>query len=157
MGCHTWCAYKAERSIEEGRRLFIFDMEKNIKSCQEMLNNPDDECRVAYEWTSEQLERCLKVYERQLRMVNRGLCNVAVMNKQPEHSYYFPDKGFFINTEEFGNQFRIKGYPEDLIFSKQECLDFIERNRDKIQFFDSTYERLDEFWHRYPDGFMHFG
>ena len=157
MSVHTWCAYKVERSIEEARRLWIREQEKSISRNKEMINNPNDECRVAYGWTQEFLEHFLKLYERQLRMVKKGLCNVAVMKKQPEHSYYFEGKGFFINSKEFGNQFRIGGDPEDDIFSKEECLAFIERNKDKIQFFDDTYERLDDFWGRYPDGYMHFG
>lgn len=158
MGCHTWCARKENRTIEEARRLWIYEREKFIESWIEMINNPEDECRQAYpEWTQEYMEHTLKIYERQLRMVKKGLCNVAVMNQQPEHSYYIEGKGFFIDCKDFGNQFRIGGYPEDKIFSKEECLEFIERNKDKIQFYEKTYEKLDEFWNRYPDGYMHFG
>ncbi len=79
------------------------------------------------------------------------------MNNQPEHSYYIEGKGFFINSSDHGNQFRIGGQIDDQIFSKKECLEFIERNKDKIQFNENTYELLDEFWDRYPDGYMHFG
>lgn len=157
MGCHTWCAYKIERSIEEARRLFINKQEKFINDCKRMVADPKDECRVNYGWTQEYMEHSLNIFERQLRMVKQGLCNVAVMNKQPEHSYYIEGKGFFINSEEFGNQFRIRNYPEDQIFSKEECLQFIEKNKDKIELHDKTYEWLNEFWDRYPDGYMHFG
>jgi|ERR1035437_2286571 hypothetical protein len=157
MGCHTWCAYKVDRTIEEARKLWIIEKEKSIISWKQMMNDPEDECRVAYEWTQEFIEHWLEVYERQLQMVRKGLCDVAVMNKQPEHSYYIKGKGLFINTKEHGNQFRIHNYPDDQIFSKEECLDFIEKNKDKIQFNDNTYEWLDEFWNKYPDGFMHFG
>jgi hypothetical protein len=157
MGCHTWCAYKVERTIDEARKIWIDVQEKNISEWKAVVNNPDDECRVIYGWTQEYMEGYLKIYERQLRMVKNGLCNVAVMNKQPEHSYYREGKGFFINCEQHSNQFRIGGYPEDEIFSKEECMKFIEKNKDKIQFFEQTYEWLDEFWNKYPDGFMNFG
>lgn len=157
MGCHTWCAYKVERTIEEARRLLIIQQEKFIKSWKKMIDNPQDACRIAQEWTQEYMEHCLQIYERQLRMVKGGLCDVAVMNKQPEHSCYIKGKGFFIFTDEFHDLFRIGGYPDDQIFSKNECLQFVEKNKDKIQFFDDTYERLNDFWNKYPDGYMHFG
>ncbi len=157
MGCHTWCAQKVERTIEEARKLWIDEREQSIDDWKRMISDPKDECRVAHEWTQEYMEYWLNIYERQLRMVKKGLCNVAVMNKQPGLSYYKEGKGFFINCEDYGNQFRINGYPEDEIFSKEECMQFIERNKDKIQFNDKTYERLDEFWNKHPDGFMHFG
>jgi hypothetical protein len=157
MSCHTWCARKVDRSIEEAREKYIKQQIESIRSAIKMLNDPTDECRVAYEWSEEYIQNSLHVMWRQLRMVENGFCNVAVMNKQPETSYYIPGKGFFINCDEHGNQFRIGGYPEDQIFSKEECLKFIEDNKDKIKFFDKTYEWLDEFWDKYPDGFMHFG
>lgn len=166
MSCHTWCAYKVERSIEEARRLFIFKHEKFIEEWKEILANPQHELRTSREgsreeWTQEYMEHYLAVFERQLRMVKAGLCNVAVMKRQPEHSYYIEGRGLFINSEEFGNMFRIGGDPPDEIFSREECMQFIERNKDKIRFstdhdFD-TYKELDEFWTRYPDGYMHFG
>lgn len=157
MGCHTWCAYKENRSIEEARRLWIVMHEEFTTELKEIISNTDENCLAALGWTVEYIEQSIRVRDRQLRMVKSGLCNVAVMNKQPEHSYYIEDRGFFINSEEHGNQFRISGYPNDDIFSKEECMQFIERNKDKISFNDNTYKQLDEFWDRYPDGYMHFG
>lgn len=160
MGCHTWCAYKIDRPIEVARKLFIHEQENSIKLWKELVGNPQHPLRVnrgTHDWTEEFLENWIKVLERQLRMVKKGLCNVAVMNKQPDHTYYIEGKGFFKNCEDHGNQFRIGTYPPDQIFSKEECLQFIEKNKDKIRFFDKTYEWLDEFWNMYPDGYMHFG
>lgn len=157
MSCHTWCARKTERSIEVARKMFIYEMKKSIELWKELVDNPNDELRIVHNWSQDHVEHWLKVYERQLRMVEAGLCNVAVMNKQPDHSYYIPGKGLFIDCPEYGNQFRIRNYPTDELFSKDECLQFIERNKDKIEFCDDTYDRLDEFWDLYPDGYMHFG
>lgn len=157
MGCHTWCAYKADRPIEVARKLWIKEQIKLINLWKEMLDNPKHELRCNMRWTEEYIQYIVKVFERQLRMVEKGLCNVAVMNKQPDLSYYIEGKGFFKNCDDHANQFRIGGYPEDQIFSKEECLKFIEKNKDKIEFFDDTYKRLDDFWDMYPDGYMHFG
>ena len=171
MSCHTWCAKKVDRSIVDARKLWIAKRRKWIKDwqsitynvlCDEngvfMMEHPSNEFRSIYpEYTQEKCIWFLKLYKRQLRMVEKGLCNVAVMNDQPEHSYYRPGKGFFVNLPDHGNQFRIGNYPEDWLYSREECAEFIEKNKDKIRFYDNTEESLNDFWTKYPDGSIHFG
>jgi len=97
-------------------------------------------------------------------MVKKGLCNVAVMNKQPEHSEYIPNKGFYIVCNDFHDMFRVYDYPSDRLFSYQECLDFIkkyeERDNIKITIWKQEGHKKDslqEFWEKYPDGMLRFG
>lgn len=156
MGCHTWCAYKVHRTIEEARKIWIDEQEKTIERWKEISDNPYDDCRIAYEWTQEDVDFGLAVFKRQLRMVKNGLCNIAVMRNQPELSYYRESRGFFIDCKDYHDIFRIGNYPTDELFSKDDCMKFIERNKNKIQFTEKSYERIDEFWNKYPDGFMHF-
>lgn len=159
MSCHTWSAKKVDRSIVEARKLFITERKKFIKEWKDITYNPANEFREHFkeDYTQEKCEQILNVYKRQLRVVQKGLCNVAVMKNQPEHSYFIPDKGFFINLSDHGNQFRINTYPDDWLFSRKECMQFIENNTAKILFYDDTFERLDDFWTKYPDGCIHFG
>jgi len=97
-------------------------------------------------------------------MVKKGLCNVAVMNKQPEHSEYVVGKGFYIVCKDFHDMFRVGDYPDDSLFSYQECLDFIKRYEDKYNTTIEIWKRdgaiknsLQEFWDKYPDGMIRFG
>ena len=170
MGCHTWFSKKVDRSIVEARKLWIDKRKKWIKEwqsityyilCDEngvfMMAHPYNDYRHHAGLSQEECVHLLKVYKRQLRVVQKGLCNVAVMNDQPEHSYYIPGKGFFVNLENIHDAFRIGDYPEDWLYSREECMSFIEKNKDKIGFYDNTYVLLDEFWTKYPDGCIHFG
>ena len=144
MGCHTWAAYKSNRTIDEARRIWI-------KHQKEKLEN---DSYIDY----------FPVLERQLNMVEKGLCNVAVFRNQPEHSYYIPNKGLYIICDDFHDMFRVCGYPDDECFSLQETLDFIsnyeKENNCKIEIFHlDGHEKntLEEFWEKYPDGYIHFG
>jgi hypothetical protein len=165
MGCHTWCHEKVERSIEEARRIYIEKQVKQIERWEEIVNNPQDECRVAYEWSQEIVDFSLAVYKRQLQMVEKGLCNIAVFNHQPDKgAKYISGKGFYRWASDFrGNPFRIGGYPENQLFSYQETLDFIKKYEEKYNTIVELHEGengltfLKEFWDAHPDGMIEFG
>ncbi len=158
MGCHTWFYKKVDRSMEEARTLWIKNQKETIDSFREMLSNPLDECRVTYEWNEPFLQNCLNVYERQLRMVENGMCNVAVMNKQPEHSIYIPNVGFFVTDNTMPHDiFRKYGYPLDRLFSYQETIDYINNPKNECQIFETTNSKLISFWNLYPNGMIDFG
>lgn len=107
MGCHTWCYNKVERSIEDARKIYLDNQDETIKNWEYYCENPDCDVRKAYtEWTQERCEFWLSVFKRQKRMVEKGLCNVAVMNHQPD-SIYIPDKGLYIEVGDFHDPFRI--------------------------------------------------
>ena len=166
MGCHTWCAKKVERSIEDARVIWIKERKKWIKTWKSYLSKKQrgESVEPFDDYTLDMFYHHLAVIERQLRMVEKGLCNVAVMNNQPEHSYFREDKGFFIVCDDFHDIFRVGYYPEDECFSLQETLDFIKKYETKygykiehytIEGHDKT--TLEEFWEKYPDGYIHFG
>lgn len=163
MGCHTWFYRRIDRTIEEARELFLTEYKKSLKSWEELLNNPADECRVAYGWTQEYCDHYFEVLKRQIRMVEKGLCNVAVMNKQLDHCIYIPGRGLFITDVSMThNIFRIGGYPEDMLFSFEETIEFIEKNKEAISNYrgplqEDTIDRLKKFWEQYPDGMIDFG
>jgi hypothetical protein len=159
MGCHTWCYKKFERSIEEARTIWIKKQTEWIAKWQEITENPYDECRVAYKWEQSYCDKCLLVYKRQLRMVEKGLCNVAVMNHQPEHCRYVEGKGFFIE-EGTHDPFRIYGYPNDLLFSYDECIEYIskyeKKKNTKVKLWNNG-KTLETFWQNNPNGMICFG
>lgn len=159
MGCHTWCFKKVERTIEEARRLWIEQQMGIIASWQKMIDDPTDHCRVAYEWSQEFVEKQMLVYKRQLQMVKKGLLNVAVFNDQPEHCIYIQDKGFYVE-EGTHDPFRIYGYPDDKLFSYEECLVCIRKyeitKNTTVELWRDG-DTLKEFWDRNPDGMICFG
>ena len=53
--------------------------------------------------------------------------------------------------------FRKYGYPDDKLFSLKETLDYINNPLNKCITNDKTFEWLDEFWNKYPDGMIEFG
>jgi hypothetical protein len=163
MGCHTWFYKKVNRTCEEGKKIWIDNQERFIKDWEEIANNPNDDCRIAYDWSQEYLDWNLKVFKRQLQVVKKGLCGNAVMNNQPcdnEHYLYR-----YINNTLYGcndnlphDTFRIGNYPKDVLFSKKECFNFIKENKEKINYYNPNWEeQLNKFWEQYPDGMICFG
>lgn len=156
MGCHTWCARKVDRTITEARELWLVKNKEILDWLDRMHVDAMNERAISYDWTVEYIERLIALYKRRHRMVSAGLCNVAVMNQQPEHSHYIEGKGFFVDTD-YHDLFRVGGYPNARLFSKDECIQYMKDNADKIIKHDDTDRLLDEFWSEHPDGCIHFG
>lgn len=57
--------------------------------------------------------------------------------------------------EEFHDVFRVKNYPEDILTSLNQTLNFINNNECEI--FEDTHDKLKEFWDKYPNGLIYFG
>ena len=146
MGCHTWFFKKVERSIEEARELYLTKSEKIIKTWKTIEKIPSDV------WTPESIAWNIKVLERQMKVVEKELCDAAVMNKQPgDSSCYIKGKGFYIQDYSLPHDlFRVGGYPEDRLFSLEDTMFFIENN--DIQRYDSV--GITDFWERFPDGMI---
>lgn len=175
MGCHTWFYKRVNRPIEEARKFAIEEIEKDRKAWQEIVDNDYKgfNCDDWRQWEKDgpgegHIENWLKVLERQKRMIEKGLCNVAVYNRQPEISRFI--NGDFFVEEGTHDLFRIGGYPDDMLFSLEETLKYLEDKGDEIRYnstkFDKTpreeakaeaIERLKVFWDRNPDGMIKFG
>jgi hypothetical protein len=159
MGCHTWFYKKVERSIEEARQKWIEVKKDWIERWKEICNDPNAECRFIFEWSQEYCDWSLSLYERQLRMVEKGLCNMAVMNQQPEDeegSYEFVDNILYCNSNNLPhNIFRISGYPEDKLHSIMETMRFCVKNNIKLTK-EQKYQ-LQKFWFENPEGLITFG
>jgi hypothetical protein len=171
MGCHTWFYTKIERTQEEATKLWIDEQIESINRWEETTNNviydeagnfimphPENEIRFIYpEWSQESCEHHLEVLKRQLRRVQNGGCKKAIWNHQPDVlSFYIEGKGLFVEVEEFHDVFRT-GYSENLLFSLQESLDYINNPENNCTVFENTTEKLIEFWNKYPEGAIYFG
>lgn len=164
MGCHTWFKVKIERTQEQAREKWLFAQRNWIERWTEVCNNPFDDARVAYEWTQDYCDHLLNLYKRQLRMVESGYCSRAIWNKQPDdenNAYVFIEgKGLYADNGNMPHDvFRIHNYPEDRLFSLEETIQFIEKNRDKINFYNPEliFKKLNSFWEQYPQGMIYFG
>ena len=172
MGCHTWFYRKVERSYQEAKKIWIETQLNNMETWKRsLIDNSDSEFSKelleAYpEWTLEYCIHSLKVSERRLRMVEAGLCQKAVMNKQPDSvSIFIEGKGFYVEDSENDKMphdlFRIYGYPTEKLFSLEETISFIEKYKsehpDQICLYDYSIDKLVDFWKKYPDGMIDFG
>jgi len=142
MGCHTWFYKKSNRTIDEAREIFINEATVNIKLHKEVMVEPD--------------EIWCEIVERQIQIVRKGLCDVAVYNKQPEISF-ISEKGFFVEHGGYHDLFRKSGYPEIKLYSLKETMDYINDKENHCRVFDYTNERLEKFWEECPDGAIEFG
>ena len=156
MGCHTCSAKRVDKTIEEAREYWINNQKKLISYLKDDLLELDNNHTSLYNMTRVELINGINVFERQLNMVEKGLCDVAVMNRQESGTNYISGKGFFIDVDEYHDVFRIGECPNTELFSKDECLLFIEKNIDKIIMYPNTYKKIYEFWDKHPDGYMYF-
>jgi hypothetical protein len=53
--------------------------------------------------------------------------------------------------------FRVWDYPEDMLFSYEESIQYINNPNIKCEIYENTFEDLKEFWDTYPDGMICFG
>lgn len=151
MGCHTWCYKKVERSIEEARRIYLAEAQKFVSGWTSDYENGN-----FFNQTEEEFKKTIAIAERQIRMVEKGLCNVAVMNKQPEMSEFIIGKGFYIECG-YHDIFRIGGYPDVYLFSYDECLAFISNYEIEHNCKVDVQKYLKEFWIDNNDGLISFG
>jgi hypothetical protein len=161
MGCHTWFYKKEERSIEEARQKLVEALNRVIEAYTIDRESPEsyyNHFRNAYNKTHAEMDWLVKVIQRQIGMIEKGLCNVAVMRKQEGVCRYIPEKGLFVDIDGVHDVFRIGGYPDDTLFSLEETLKFIEDQGEKVYAkADNWQELLKYFWEKHPDGMIDFG
>lgn len=112
---------------------------------------------MAYKWSQEEIEFTLAVFKKQYRMVENNYCQKAIWNHQPENVSEYINNVYYVNSE-YHDVFRVTGYPNDTLYSYQECLEFIDNYNKKHNINIPVFkERLKEFWDKYPDGIIKFG
>jgi hypothetical protein len=172
MGCHTWFHKKINVTYEQAKKFLIKIYKNEITLYQTWIDNPNDEYYVDLleDYPEYDINYCIKqcdIIKRKLRLVEGGYCKEAVMNKYDRgianHVTYVKGKGHYQSLD-WCDTFRIPGYPEDILFSLEETLDFIEKNKSLIYYYHQNdvtgkdwKEQLEEYWKEYPDGMIDFG
>lgn len=74
-----------------------------------------------------------------------------------DYSYAEFGESKYTNVDTPHDLFSIGSHPEEVLFSLEETLEFIEKNREKITFRENWKERLRDFWAKNPNGIIEFG
>ena len=153
MGCHTWFYKKVERTQEEAKQSCL----KKLEELKQLYLTTTQEELDIYNYTQEDLQQQLAIINRQIRMVEKNLCQKAVWRHQEESiCHYIPEKGFFILDENTHDVFRCFHYPNIKLFSYKDTIDFINNPANKCQLFDNTYADLEIYWKENPNGLISF-
>ena len=159
MGCHTWFYRKIERTQEEAKQSCLQNLKRSRNLAWKIYKNPTSYYGINWETTKEEQLYYIKYLNRQIRMVSNNLCSRAVWDRQNDEDLteYIEGKGLYIEDTGFHDVFRKYGYPDDKLFSLQETLNYINNPENACVTYDKTFERLNEFWNKYPDGMIEFG
>ncbi len=159
MGCHTWFYKKVNLSLEDATKKVVSMLENANNSANEYLLTKDFDT-----FSKESLEEWVYYNNRILSWIRKGWIRSAIYKLLDDGIYIKDKNSYYIDCDEDHDIFRIGGYPEDVLFSMDETLEFIEKNKDLIYGYHTNTvsgknwkEQLEDFWVKYPDGNIHFG
>ena len=167
MGCHTWGYNKWEGvSREEGIRNIKLRISAECDFCERLKNHREtidaDLLETYTEWTPEYAIEKIKYWE-DLRnkldeMTDTEIFNMYLrMDLLDEVVDYVEGKGWYKEVEGFWDPFRHLNFSEAQLFSLQETLDFMHDPKNQCIVYDYSYDQVNEFWEKYPDGMIDFG
>lgn len=150
MGCHTW--YKVP--VAKGRDAVTVKIRENLSE----LRSKD--------WWNDECEKEAKECERALKEWDTELLEEYIMDY-----YFYVIKGvpmLFKHYENDTDEPRIGGYPENVITSEDEMLEFIKTGftREDGKHFDfhieeerrdRIFRHIKDFFKKHPDGIITFG
>ena len=152
MGCHTWFYTKIENiNYTEKEIIDIF-----VKQLEFELNNLHD-----FYDSDEQIKFKEQVLNKQIQKVKDGKVNCAVferviLNYNDKELYYYRNIGWYIDNEKYHDVFRIGNYPKDILTSFKQTMDFINKNKNKINLSTNYEEKLKQYWDENPNGLIEF-
>jgi hypothetical protein len=167
MGCHTWFYKKIEGPTEEQiRKDLVVYFQETIQFYDSALNQKeslDDLTKEVLEGVSdEELEAERDEFLFLYRRFASGEMGIDEVNENwassrfSRHIEYSRKMGWYETDDSLPHDlFRIGSYPETLLFSLEETLDFIQTN--KCTVYEYTDEKLRDFWAEFPDGMIRFG
>lgn len=166
MGCHTWFYKKIETpTIDEIKSVLISRWKHELDFLNKLINDRssiDPELLEAYpEWTVEYAEKSKVYWETAIttidsRLIDEELCDLYC-DSVDDITIYVDGRGWFSEVDEFHDVFRKYGYPDDMLFSFEQTMDYINNPDNKCETYDYTEKTLKEFWEKYPDGLIEFG
>ena len=158
MGCHTWFYRKLERTQQQAKESCLEGLRREKSLLKEFIVAIENDI----DWSQERKESLIKaiaVLERKIRVVEKNLCQRAVWNNQSDNemTMYVDGKGLFIECDDYRDLFRKYGYPDDMLFSLEETLEYINNPENYCFTNKDTLIELKEFWEKHPDGMICFG
>lgn len=180
MGCHTWFYKKIDVNEEQVKTDVTNFIKGEIDFYDKIIsrrNEIDKDLLDAYpEWTVDHGKKYKPIMERKLRMIEKGLCKVAMYNRYKSsdyHNIHYFDKDkctMYVSTDNLPHDiFRVSGYPYDKLYSLEDTLIFLEthknvyynqciyENRNNEELKEIAIKKLKEFWENNPDGMIRFG
>lgn len=163
MGCHTWFYKRVTIPFEEVKKSVILSLEQRIETGRmikerEGVFADEDLLEDTPEWTPEHGQWVMDVAKRQIRVINKGYCELAVRKKYIHDgdltTHYIEGEDYYADAG-YHDLFRMHGYPLHQLFSLKETLDYIEKH--KCTTYEWTNEKLKAFWDEHPDGMIRFG
>jgi hypothetical protein len=176
LGCHTWFKVKSKHSLEDLREIWLNKQKEWIDKWDNYKENPDCKERqvdgIFGNLSQEQFDWYSKVHKRQFDFVKKKIIKsdfVHHLYKDLEDEKLFEYHNGILYSDN-GNLphdiFRIGDYPEDKLFSLEDTLGFIEKNREKIyygtassqaQAEEEAIKLLKDFWVKNPIAMIDFG
>lgn len=159
MGCHTWFYRKIERTQEEAKQSCINYLKHARNLGWKIYKNPKGYAGIDWKVNKTEQLRYIYLLNRQIRMVSNNLCQKAIWNYQNDEDLveYFEGRGLYIEDTGFHDVFRKYGYPNDVLFSLEETLKYIDDVKNDCVLRENSKERLYEFWSKFPNGAISFG
>ncbi len=144
-----------ERTQEEARLNYLEKLNQLLESSKSITFEEPFYLFDGSLLTPEIKENWIKVFERQIRMVEKGLCSKAIWSNQLEdYEIETIDNKNYIVSSEYSNSFRIWKCPSEIFTSYESIKDYIEENIEQIYLYENSYEKLEEFFNKYPNGFI---
>lgn len=167
MGCHTWFYKKIERPTDfEIKTVVINRLMREADFNLRLINQRetiDDDILEAYpEWTPEYATECLEHTKQVIEAINSDTIDKDELYQMycdyaDELMVWVPGHGFYQEADGYHDLFRKYGYPEDMLFSYEDTMDYINNQDNECYTYESTELHLKEFWAEYPNGMIKFG
>lgn len=164
MGCHTWFYKVAEKqyTIDEFKKLIVDMLNDNIDLANQLSNGKlDKDIAEAYpEWDADLGDASKKKYESMQNDIKTNDYTLKQLYDQYFDMMYeeiLLHNGLFYEETEYHDLFRVTGYPQSRLTTKDETFNFINDLTNNCTIYDKTTKLLEEFWMKYPDGLIEFG
>lgn len=162
MGCHTWFNKRVNISYDEIKQKYIDSLKENLDFCDRLLHNRDSldpDLLDAYpEWDEKYAIDEIEMSKQTIIEVENDKMSIEdIISRSPQSLICFNGIIYTWKDVEYHDVFRKYGYPEDVLFSMEETIEYIMEPKNKCLLYTDTMKRLIEFWTEYPDGCITFG
>jgi len=141
MGCHTWFYKRSDMSLDDAiskaKSLMIQGINSSIIYTLSLSGHLDN---LDVPYKKEQLDDWVTYNKRVLSWLEKGWITESSYKIICDGIYH--NKIHYVDCGEFHDLFRLGGYPDDVLLSLDDTLKFIEENKNNIQLYDYSIEKL---------------